>query len=163
MKLQQTQEDFASKLNTTMASSAVAAAKEAPNWKNRDDHRKQKELEEARKAGTALPETDEDGKAINPHIPQYIAQAPCMYLVLKSALNNISLGYLNNNQPSLKHQRQHKKEDFDKVWYTRGQKSGPAATKFRKGACTNCGAMTHNAKVSLAKSCMHAYCRIGLC
>ena len=29
----------------------------------------------------------------------------------------------------------------------RGQKMGPAATVFRKGACTNCGAMTHAAKV----------------
>ncbi len=27
--------------------------------------------------------------------------------------------------------------------YSRGATLGPAATKFRKGACVNCGAMTH--------------------
>lgn len=30
-----------------------------------------------------------------------------------------------------------------KEWYARGQKAGPAATKYRKGACQNCGAATH--------------------
>lgn len=28
-------------------------------------------------------------------------------------------------------------------WYDRGAKAGPAAKKYRKGACENCGAMTH--------------------
>ena len=36
-----------------------------------------RELDEARKAGTVAPELDEDGKAINPHIPNYIKDAPC--------------------------------------------------------------------------------------
>jgi len=52
---------------------------------------------------------------------------------------------LNSTLPGLKHQRQHKHEEFDKNWYNRGQKAGPAAIKFRKGACANCGAMTHKA------------------
>src|SRR5579862_4611016 len=36
-------------------------------------------------------------------------------------------------------------------WYARGQRAGPAATKYRKGACTNCGAMTHSAKDCLER------------
>ena len=42
----------------------------------RDEWRKQQELEEARKAGLAPAARDEDGKEINPHIPQYMAAAP---------------------------------------------------------------------------------------
>lgn len=45
-------------------------------FKSREDHRKQIELEEARKAGLAPAELDEDGKEINPHIPQYMSSAP---------------------------------------------------------------------------------------
>lgn len=53
-------------------------------FKSREDHRKQLELEEARKAGLAPAEVDEDGKEINPHIPQYMSSAPW---------------YLNSNKP----------------------------------------------------------------
>eukprot|EP00697_Spironema_sp_BW2_P016052 gnl/Spiro4/7150_TR3724_c0_g1_i1.p1 gnl/Spiro4/7150_TR3724_c0_g1~~gnl/Spiro4/7150_TR3724_c0_g1_i1.p1 ORF type:complete len:550 (+),score=167.18 gnl/Spiro4/7150_TR3724_c0_g1_i1:76-1650(+) len=105
----------------------------AAQWKNRDDWKAAKELEEARKAGNAPAEKDEEGNDINPHIPQYISQAPW---------------YLNRTTPGLKHQRLHQYENvkrFDRDWYQRGQKAGTAAT-FRKGACTNCGAMTHKAK-----------------
>lgn len=99
---------------------------------SREEHRQQKQLEEARKAGTIPAQVDEDGKEINPHIPQYIARAPW---------------YLESDKPSLKHQRAfHEKPHYDQEWYQRGKKAAPATSKFRKGACTNCGAMTHKAK-----------------
>lgn len=104
-----------------------------------------KELEQARKAGTAPPAIDADGKAINPHIPEYIARAP-WYVVPADA---------DDDQPSLKHQRNHnsRKRTFDAIdkWLPRSQFAGPAATKFRKGACTNCGAMTHAASACLER------------
>jgi len=109
------------------------------NRLSREDYRKAKELEELRKTGAAPPELDEDGKMINPHIPQYVSQSPW---------------YLNSNRPGLKHQYlKHFGDKFQKTynkmgdWYTnKGKFQGPAATKFRKGACENCGAMTHKTK-----------------
>ncbi|KAI0785662.1 pre-mRNA-splicing factor SLU7 [Abortiporus biennis] len=98
---------------------------------SREEYRRQKDLDAARKAGTAPAALDEEGKAINPHIPQYIAQAPW---------------YLDTGAPSLSHQRIPEYDrSSDKLdnWYDRGAKAGPAAKKYRKGACENCGAVTH--------------------
>lgn len=112
-----------------MATASVA-------FKSREDHRKQIELEEARKAGLAPAEVDEDGKEINPHIPQYMSSAPW---------------YLNAERPSLKHQRKWKLDpDYTKSWYDRGAKIHQA-DKYRKGACQNCGAMTHDLKTCMER------------
>lgn len=106
------------------------------SFKSREDHRKQLELEEARKAGLAPAELDEDGKEINPHIPQYMSSAPW---------------YLNAERPSLKHQRKWKSDpNYTKAWYDRGAKTFQAE-KFRKGACENCGAMTHDKKACVER------------
>lgn len=90
------------------------------SFKTGDDFRRQKELDEARKAGLAPAELDEDGKEINPHIPQYMTNVPW---------------YLNSDRPTLKHQRNWKEKGEDGMrWYDRGVKVFQA-TKWRKGAC----------------------------
>eukprot|EP00891_Asterochloris_glomerata_P005626 jgi/Astpho2/5626/e_gw1.00079.34.1_t len=100
-------------------------------FKSHEDYRRNKELEEARKAGLAPAAVDEEGKEINPHIPQYMSSAPW---------------YLNDNRPSLKHQKNWKAGDKGAGrHYDRGVKVFQA-NKFRKGACENCGAMSHKTK-----------------
>ncbi|KAJ3184064.1 mRNA splicing protein [Gaertneriomyces sp. JEL0708] len=100
---------------------------------SREDFKRQKVIEEQRKAGTLPAEVDpETGRDINPHIPHYISQAPW---------------YLDINHPTLKHQRAQKESDSSiGEWYARGARVKQSATKFRKGACENCGAMTHKTR-----------------
>ncbi|KAK0545856.1 mRNA splicing protein [Tilletia horrida] len=107
---------------------------------SREEHRRQKDLDAARKAGTAPAEVDEEGRDINPHIPAFMAQAPW---------------YLDSGRPSLRHQRKPEADepvraDMNK-WYARGQRAGPAATKYRAGACENCGAISHKTKDCLER------------
>ncbi|XP_067131516.1 pre-mRNA-splicing factor SLU7 isoform X2 [Centruroides vittatus] len=107
---------------------------EEPKKRSREDWRKAKELEEARKAGTAPAAVDEEGRDINPHIPQYIATAPW---------------YFGSSCPTLKHQRPQpeRQQSYTKIeeHFVRGLKA-KTATKYRKGACENCGALTHTKK-----------------
>lgn len=106
---------------------------------SREEFRRQKDLDAARKAGTAPAELDEEGNAINPHIPQFMAQAPW---------------YLDTGKPSLKHQRK-PEDNKDHVkfgeWYQRGQRESKSASKYRKGACENCGAISHKTKDCLER------------
>lgn len=52
-------------LTTTIMASAAAVGKVS-----REEFRRQKDLDAARKAGTAPAELDEEGRPINPHIPR---------------------------------------------------------------------------------------------
>ncbi|KAG9346761.1 hypothetical protein JZ751_007078 [Albula glossodonta] len=114
---------------------------EEPKKMTREDWRKKKELEEQRKLGNAPAEVDEEGKDINPHIPQYISSVPW---------------YIDpSKRPTLKHQRpqEEKQRQYSAIgdWYKRGVQEKPVSTKFRKGACENCGAMTHKKKDCLER------------
>jgi len=112
---------------------------EVPKKLSRSEAREKKELEESRKEGTAQPEKDELGEIINPHIPSYIASVPW---------------YIDKEKkPSLSHQ--HKPKDSLKHtigdWYHRGMPAQKSSTRFRKGACENCGAMTHKKRDCLER------------
>lgn len=75
-------------------------------------------------------EGEQDSSA---QMPQYIAQVPW---------------YMDDAQGGLNHQKSQrlKKKAPITTWYQKGVKVGGKVTKFRSGACTNCGAMTHDTK-----------------
>nr|PVC49461.1 splicing factor [Theileria orientalis] len=104
--------------------------------KTRDELKRERELDEARKAGTAPALKDELGNEINPHIPQYISKAPW---------------YLDQGEPSLRHQRTNEVQKAPIEVVTRRGVTNKVALKFRKGACENCGAMTHDAKTCVER------------
>ncbi|PWN41513.1 hypothetical protein IE81DRAFT_367443 [Ceraceosorus guamensis] len=108
---------------------------------SREEFRRQKDLEAARKAGTAAPEIDEDGRVVNPHVPSYMAKAP-WYLDASGGRGGLK-----------HHKKPQSEKEYAKIgdWYERGAKAGPAATKFRKGACENCGAMSHKTRDCLER------------
>lgn len=85
-------------------------------------------------------ERDEQGKMLNPHNPDFITKVPW---------------YLGESGPTLKHHNVQKKdhklsiEETDALLKARTAKSnqsGGGSFVFKKGACKNCGAMTHQEK-----------------
>lgn len=121
-------------LSSVLRTKHEEAEGDEPKKKTREEWKKAKELEEARKAGTVPAAVDEEGKDINPHIPQYIATAPW---------------YFGAGGPTLKHQRPQPEKILSfthlNEHYVRGQK-GNTAIRYRKGACENCGAFGHKKK-----------------
>eukprot|EP00095_Tigriopus_kingsejongensis_P000600 maker-scaffold95_size379157-snap-gene-2.35 protein:Tk00600 transcript:maker-scaffold95_size379157-snap-gene-2.35-mRNA-1 annotation:"pre-mrna-splicing factor slu7-like" len=132
-------------VSKTPVSRLVAAEEDddAPgeSKKSREEYKKEKALEEARKLGNAEAAVDEEGKDINPHIPQYISDAPW---------------YLDPTGPTLKHQRV--QDDRVRTFSSIHEKTQKGinwgqgvATKFRRGACENCGAVTHKKRDCLER------------
>ncbi|KAL2373496.1 mRNA splicing protein [Blastomyces gilchristii] len=82
--------------------------------------------------------TDVASKERNEYIPAFISKKP-FYVDDESSANDY-----------LEHQRLQKSKTEQK-WYDRGKRVGPAATKYRKGACENCGSMSHKVKECLSR------------
>ncbi|KAK5164208.1 mRNA splicing protein [Saxophila tyrrhenica] len=77
----------------------------------------------------------------NEYIPSFIAKKPF---------------YIDGDEKDyLEHQRLQSEKNSDPLgtskWYDRGKKVAPAATKYRKGACENCGSMSHKEKDCLQR------------
>ena len=82
--------------------------------------------------GKSKKQFDVTDSEINPHMPQYIVKAPW---------------YLNQTENSLNHQKAH--NSISKIPITQYTERGVLNNnvyKFRRGACENCGALTHKTK-----------------
>lgn len=96
-------------------------------------------------ANPKKPDPQAAANSRNEYIPSFIAKKP--FYVPDTGNEEQSSDYL-------EHQRLHQKTESDSIskaqWYQRGSKL-PAATRYRKGACENCGAITHGTKECLTR------------
>ncbi|TKA26024.1 hypothetical protein B0A50_05536 [Salinomyces thailandicus] len=80
----------------------------------------------------------------NEYIPSFIAKKP---FYIDDATQS--------QDDYLEHQRLQSQKNHDPLatakWYDRGKKVGAKATKYRKGACENCGSMSHKEKDCLER------------
>lgn len=102
-------------------------------------HKKRQDDAKKKQSGELPPDLDEKGKMINPHNPDFITKVPW---------------YLGESGPTLKHHNVQKLDHFlslsesDQLLAAKEAKKNEATRSFvfRKGACKNCGAMTHKEK-----------------
>ncbi|KAI9808567.1 MAG: mRNA splicing protein [Sarcosagium campestre] len=87
------------------------------------------------------PDVSASAKERNEYIPSYISKKP--FWVPDDGTSSTG-DYLD-------HQRLQRATPDQSKWYDRGKRLGPAATKFRKGACENCGSMAHKTKECLSR------------
>lgn len=107
-----------------------------------NNYKKKKEEQKKKQSGEIAPDLDENGKMINPHNPEFITKVPW---------------YLGDSGPTLKHHSIQKNENFlsmteadkiiaEKIIRQQELKSQSVKPVYRKGACKNCGSLTHKEK-----------------
>lgn len=86
----------------------------------------------------------------NEYIPEFISKKP--FYASDFGGQSSASGDSSGAVDYLEHQRIQKAQpEGDAKWRERVKKVGPAATKYRKGACENCGSMSHKRQDCLSR------------